>query len=730
MSRLSGNEREALLFIVRRQHEAPEGTAIKHDEITARFSAVSQRELRTAIEVLKHEGLVIGPEDTSPLGSYAIRLTTRGWRAAARDALGIDPGGDVGAVLDMVGSGDPERLVRGDEVVTAFAGDVVRAVMVVAAMEQAGLLGVTGIGGSLANSVLRLTTEGRMHMRRTQDDSSVPPATSAAPHNPTGGSAKPTRKAKAPDGFALASGALVGRWRLTKPLGVGGQGEVWQVQHACERHVPSRAMKICLAPGEKARARFEREVQLLKSIADENVMPVVEANLEWTVTGSDGIEAAWFVMPIAKGSIDSDLWADNVPLLLRFFGEVCRGVQFLHEQDPVVLHRDLKPSNILILDEARRAVLADMGIAADEDSQGQLTATQEVVGTPRYRAPEVANGAPASIRSDVYGLGRVLERILTGLEPDGVESRMVPRGTLLRDDVATSLDAVISKAAAFDPSHRYESVRQLVEALPRLTLALAPTDEVTLPARASHSADGPVEDLSELGLPTPGDEIAWIRWGEEPDDFPVVWGDAPGPGFAFLHLAAATPLRGLTRLELGKLVDATDEPALRFLGPQRDFRRIPALGPRGGVVFDQLRYAKGVPQTANFVSFLDAAGTLLGVNSMMVDVGGGRWTLVSAVTLERDFVHALQNFVEFMSKRLGGALPYVATTGLVGTAGSYLELPGGMSRDLSGRTPEDPIAYRVTITSCSSSPINLLRPFFNHVWECYAEDRSRWRDAP
>lgn len=527
---------------------------------------------------------------------------------------------------------------------------------------------------------------------------------------------------KAIDGYVFRQNMVVGGWRLDKELGFGGQGEVWRVRHQVDRG-PPRAMKVCVTEEPKARARFEQELELLTQVEHDNVVPVIDSRVEWEPLGPESEEAAWFVMPLACGSIAAPELAGHTLKLLDFFNETCSGVQALHDHVPPVLHRDLKPSNVLILEEHRRAVVADLGIATEEDGQGSLTGTQEVVGTQFYRAPEVASGGEASVRSDIYGLGRILERILTGSEPVALSPRQMPRTSLVPEHVACALDRVVARAAAFDPADRYACVALLMEDLPTLVLDIV--DAGVRPRSGDQDSasvrSGPVYDLSALRLPRPGEEVAWIRSEDAPDHTAIRWSQARGPGFGFVHLRPSVPLERLSRLKLRELVKGPSGPRLPLLGLEDDLVAVPALGPRGGVVFGHYIHADQLGDTVDIVSFLEPEGTLIGVDNMLVGDGSERWDLVPGGIVERNFIRGLEGFVAFLGETVGGRGPFIATVGLTSTSGSVLMMPGS-ERSHSEPTPEDPIAYRFVVADGAGAR-ELLEPFFSHLWEAYAEDR-------
>src|SRR5207302_7085944 len=97
-----------------------------------------------------------------------------------------------------------------------------------------------------------------------------------------------------------------------------------------------------------------------------------------------------------------------------YLAAIAHAVHHAHERG--ILHRDLKPSNILI-DEENQPQVTDFGLAKRVEGDASLTGTGAIVGTPNYMAPELTEGKPASVASDVYALGAILYGMLTGRPP-------------------------------------------------------------------------------------------------------------------------------------------------------------------------------------------------------------------------------------------------------------------------------------------------------------------------
>jgi serine/threonine protein kinase len=181
-----------------------------------------------------------------------------------------------------------------------------------------------------------------------------------------------------------------------------------------------------------------------------NVVPVVDADLN--------ASPPYFVMPLAAGSLE-----DEVPRLagreaeaLAVFRQACQGVGAIHGSG--IVHRDIKPANILRFSSGRVAV-SDLGVAklAERDTT-VLTRTRAVVGTWAFLAPEQflpAGSRQADARTDIYQLGKVLYRLLTGRPPALIEPAYLPKG----------LAHVLLRATSVNPDDRYRDLGEFLDAL-------------------------------------------------------------------------------------------------------------------------------------------------------------------------------------------------------------------------------------------------------------------------
>jgi serine/threonine-protein kinase len=283
---------------------------------------------------------------------------------------------------------------------------------------------------------------------------------------------------------------LAGRYELRERLGSGAMADVHRARdRTTGHHVAIKLMRPGLADDAELLRRFERESSTLRSLHHPNIVEVLDHGTR------DG--APYLVMELVEGPTLQELLRERGRLSeddARHIGaQVASALDAAHAQGTI--HRDLKPGNILITADGT-AKVTDFGIA-HLDAMTQLTRTGEVLGTPRYIAPEQVTGR-ADARSDLYALGIVLYELVVGHPPfDGenpvaiVQQQLTKRPApprQLAPGLSREMDALILRALEKDPGRRFASAAALRDALrPR---ASAPVAAMAMRQRGSGRARG------------------------------------------------------------------------------------------------------------------------------------------------------------------------------------------------------------------------------------------------
>jgi urea transport system substrate-binding protein len=207
----------------------------------------------------------------------------------------------------------------------------------------------------------------------------------------------------------------LGNYRITGVLGEGGMAVVFD---ALDPHLRRQVALKVLRPDRTdatMRERFLREARALASLPSDHVVHLYQVGEE------EGLP--FFAMEKLRGeSLESRLQHDRtlpVAESLAIAREAAEGLEAVHDRG--LVHRDIKPANIWLEEgtdrSSRRVKLLDFGIARDESGDPGLTLHGHTVGTPSYMAPEQAAGLSVDARADLYGLGCVLYRMITGRAP-------------------------------------------------------------------------------------------------------------------------------------------------------------------------------------------------------------------------------------------------------------------------------------------------------------------------
>jgi len=295
------------------------------------------------------------------------------------------------------------------------------------------------------------------------------------------------------------SGKKLGAYRLERPVGEGGMGTVYLARRSDELFEKRVAVKIIRRYHDERRLdRFRKEREILARLTHPNIAQLLDGGVT-----EDGLP--YLVMEYVDGTpIDQHCTEYDLDLRerLELFNKVFRAVQYAHQS--LIVHRDLKPSNILVTREGEPKLL-DFGIAKllEDDGTSGTTGTTFTVArwmTPEYASPEQVRGDPITTASDVYSLGVILYKLLTGQSPYEVHSQPIyeveriiceeepsrpstivventgpgtesrKRGTRsvrLRRGLKGDLDNIILMALRKEAHRRYPSVEQFGEDIDR-----------------------------------------------------------------------------------------------------------------------------------------------------------------------------------------------------------------------------------------------------------------------
>ncbi|MEM9073427.1 MAG: serine/threonine-protein kinase [Myxococcota bacterium] len=269
----------------------------------------------------------------------------------------------------------------------------------------------------------------------------------------------------------LIGETLADTYRIERPLGRGGMGALYVATHLrLEREVAVKVLHEAFATHDLALARFLREAKAMARVRSPHVVQVLDA-----LRTADGRPC--LVVELVDGEDLQSRLANGrleVDEALEYAEQLATGLRDAHEAG--VVHRDLKPSNV-ILDRHGHARLVDFGVAHLQ-GDAQLTQAGTVVGTPAYMAPEQVRGASADPRVDLYGLGAVLYRALTGQAPytgevaTAVLSEVLesppPPPRAIAPDIPAEVESFLMRAMSRDPSTRFESAEEMARAAARL----------------------------------------------------------------------------------------------------------------------------------------------------------------------------------------------------------------------------------------------------------------------
>lgn len=281
-------------------------------------------------------------------------------------------------------------------------------------------------------------------------------------------------------------GQQIGSYRIVRPLGRGGMGAVYEVEHV-KLGVRYGLKTYTLADGhaELFRKRFQTEGRVLARLRHPNLVRVFD--LDYDETSG----ALYYVMDLVRYKDGESYTLDDVEdggvdeeHIREWFAELCDALAYVHGEG--VVHRDIKLNNILLA-PGRQVVLSDFGISRIVDDKlradvelsrtmvsGAAGTGKLIMGTEGYMAPEVLRGEDATPSADVYALGVVFFKLLTGVWYDASLSPKVRNATTGKMDAVRLLEHfeynwkdVLPRMLSADPTERPVDLRALAAELKR-----------------------------------------------------------------------------------------------------------------------------------------------------------------------------------------------------------------------------------------------------------------------
>jgi serine/threonine protein kinase len=341
-------------------------------------------------------------------------------------------------------------------------------------------------------------------------------------------------------------GVTLGTCTLERIIGRGGMGAVYLAQQS--RPVRTVAVKvlipsISLDPDQQRifLARFRREADTIAKLEHKNILPIYEYD-EAVV---DYRRLAYLVMPFIRGGtlrerIDEanrDGVHFDLNLVASYISQVADALSYAHSMG--VVHRDIKPGNLLFHLDGR-LLLSDFGIVR-LNAMPSLTSVGSFLGTAEYASPEQVSGGEVDARSDIYSLGVLLYELLTGElpftgpNPFAVMTRVLsdpaPSVRDTRPDLSPAIEAVVTKALAKNPEHRYQSATDMAAALQAaVSAAFMPASALRISGNANNS-DATVAE-SPVRAPSPARSV--VRSGDTVPAIPI---PSAGPAIPVSPLA-------------------------------------------------------------------------------------------------------------------------------------------------------------------------------------------------
>ncbi len=278
-------------------------------------------------------------------------------------------------------------------------------------------------------------------------------------------------------------GRTIGRYEVQELIGEGGMALVYRAfDPEINRSVAMKLLKEEHCEDKERKGRFIKEGKAAGALAHPNIVTVYDVGqIE---------EQPYMMMELLEGQTLGELLHENKKFSLEAIMEV--GIQlgnaldYAHERG--IVHRDMKPDNIVLSPDGKSAKVADFGIARFEhQTDKETTQVGIMLGTPRYMSPEQASGERVNGRSDLFSVGVILYEMITGKKAFDADTmptlimQIVKKNPLpirqVNADAPVGLQKIVNKLMQKKPSRRFQTGKELADALQRELEALRESDE-------------------------------------------------------------------------------------------------------------------------------------------------------------------------------------------------------------------------------------------------------------
>jgi len=280
----------------------------------------------------------------------------------------------------------------------------------------------------------------------------------------------------------MSNPSLAGKYELKRQIGRGGMGQIWEAEdQQLRRRVALKLLTPDHMESPTSRGRFEREARAIAQLKNQHVVHIYDYGVD------EG--RPYIVMELLEGE-DLASRLDRIgqlplPAVVPIITQTARGLAAAHAAG--IVHRDLKPANVFLArSEAEELVkILDFGVVTlvSKPDDLHLTSAGGLVGTPVYMSPEQIRGAAVDHRSDLWSLGVLAYRAITGQHPFSGQwlgtlvvkicTDSFPAPSTLVEGLKPEVDRFFERALAKDPAQRFQSAREMATAFAALVEANA-----------------------------------------------------------------------------------------------------------------------------------------------------------------------------------------------------------------------------------------------------------------